>query len=74
MFVDSIGHSMASNKHLVLGLIDLASFYLIWGLTVALLIPSLFVYHGQHGTLLLLVYIDDMILTGSTSKVGSVVP
>lgn len=33
--------------------------------------PSLFVYHSIHGTLILLLYVDDMLLTGSPTALLS---
>lgn len=57
---------MGKEKHQELGLINLALTYYTMACSSA--DPSLFVYHSDQGTLTLLLYVDDIILTGSSSK------
>lgn len=45
-----------------------SSFLLTHGFFCSLADPSLFILHSTHGTLVLLLYVDDMLLTSSNSK------
>jgi hypothetical protein len=44
-----------------------SSFLLAYGFSCSLADPSLFILHSSLGTLILLLYVDDMLLTGSNS-------
>jgi hypothetical protein len=46
-------------------------FFLEYGFICSLTDPSLFIFHSKHGLLVLLLYIDDMLLTGSTEALVS---
>lgn len=48
-------------------MIDLALFLTEHGFFCSLADPSLFILHSSLGTLILLLYVDDMLLTGSSS-------
>ena len=45
-----------------------SSFLLAHGFSCSLVDPSLFILHSSLGSLILLLYIDDMLLTGSNSR------
>ena len=45
-----------------------SSFLLAHGFSCSLVDPSLFILHSSLGTLILLLYVDDMLLTGSNSR------
>ena len=62
---------MVSNKHLVLGLINLVFFFLNMDFFCSLANPSLFIFHSNLGTLILLLYVDDILLTGSFTALVS---
>ena len=47
-------------------MIDLAHFSYNLDFFRSLAYPSLFIYHSSHGILVLLLYVDDMLLTGSS--------
>ena len=44
-----------------------SSFLLVHGFFYSLADPSLFIFHSSLGTIILLLYVDDMLLTGSSS-------
>jgi len=48
-----------------------SAFLLKYGFFCSLSDPSLFVLHSDYGSLILLLYIDDMLLTGSASTLVS---
>ncbi|KAK9082407.1 hypothetical protein Syun_031825 [Stephania yunnanensis] len=43
-----------------------SSFLLNYGFFCSLADPTLFIFHSDYGSLILLLYVDDMLLTGST--------
>jgi hypothetical protein len=47
------------------------TFLLEYGFICSLADPSLFIFHSEHGLLVLLLYVDDMLLTGSTEALVS---
>ena len=49
----------------------LSTFLLKYGFLCSLADPSLFVFHCSSGSLILLLYVDDMLLTGSDSQLLS---
>jgi hypothetical protein len=48
-----------------------STFLLEYGFICSLVDPSLFILHSEHGLLVLLLYVDDMLLTGSTEALVS---
>ena len=63
---------MALNKHFVLGLINLVFFFLNVDFFCSLADPSLFIFHFNLGTLIFLLYVDDILLTGSSTTLVSI--
>ena len=62
---------MVSNKHLVLSLINLMIFFLKIDFFCSLADPSLFIFHSNLGTLILLLYVDDILLKCSSTTLVS---
>lgn len=48
-----------------------SAFFLKYGFFCSLVDPSLFVFHLDYGSLILLLYVDDMLLTRSTPTLVS---
>lgn len=59
---------MDLNKHVVLSLIDLVLFFSNMVFVLLLINPFLLIFHSYHGSLILLLYVDDILLTCSIIK------
>jgi uncharacterized membrane protein len=67
MCADFKNHYMASSRLLALGVNALALTFVILVFLSVLMMPELFVYHRDNTLIIILIYVDDIILTGNSS-------
>jgi histone deacetylase 1/2 len=69
MHVCKLQRALYGLKHAPRAWFDrLSDFLISYGFFYSFVDPSLFVFHSAHGILALLLYVDDMLLTGSSAE------